>query len=255
MLVRRPLLRRDQGRARPRGRDRRRRRAALRAEPADVALPRARRGGSRPVPRAARRGGHRRRARARALPLQPRDAGRDGLRQERRDDALDRRHGLRDRGGRRRLPRRLAPRRRARGGRRSARVPALREVLERCSETTWLLLENSAGAGGTIGRSLDELASARRRARRPSAARHLPRLLPPVRLGRRRRRARTPSRRSLAEVDDADRPRPAARAARQRRRRAARLEPRPARERARGRARRAARRLPRAPGPAGACRR
>ena len=37
-------------------------------------------------------------------------------------------------------------------------VPALRDVLNRCSETTWLLLENSAGAGGTIGRSLDELA-------------------------------------------------------------------------------------------------
>jgi deoxyribonuclease-4 len=38
-------------------------------------------------------------------------------------------------------------------------VPALRQVLERCSETTWLLMENSAGAGGTIGRSIDELAA------------------------------------------------------------------------------------------------
>ena len=37
-------------------------------------------------------------------------------------------------------------------------VPALREVLDHCSEQTWLLLENSAGAGGTIGRSIDELA-------------------------------------------------------------------------------------------------
>jgi deoxyribonuclease IV len=37
-------------------------------------------------------------------------------------------------------------------------VPALRKVLEHCSETTWLLLENSAGTGGTIGRSVDELA-------------------------------------------------------------------------------------------------
>jgi deoxyribonuclease-4 len=36
-------------------------------------------------------------------------------------------------------------------------VPALAQALERCSETTWLLIENSAGAGGTIGRSLDEL--------------------------------------------------------------------------------------------------
>jgi len=35
---------------------------------------------------------------------------------------------------------------------------ALRTVLEHCSDTTWLLMENSAGAGGTIGRSVDELA-------------------------------------------------------------------------------------------------
>jgi deoxyribonuclease-4 len=38
-------------------------------------------------------------------------------------------------------------------------VPALTQALERCSDTTWLLLENSAGAGGTIGRSIDELAA------------------------------------------------------------------------------------------------
>ena len=38
-------------------------------------------------------------------------------------------------------------------------VPALAQALERCSETTWLLIENSAGAGGTIGRSIDELAA------------------------------------------------------------------------------------------------
>jgi deoxyribonuclease-4 len=37
-------------------------------------------------------------------------------------------------------------------------VPALEEALGRCSEETWILLENSAGAGGTIGRSVDELA-------------------------------------------------------------------------------------------------
>jgi len=36
-------------------------------------------------------------------------------------------------------------------------VPAIEQVLERCNERTWLLMENSAGAGGTIGRSLDEL--------------------------------------------------------------------------------------------------
>jgi deoxyribonuclease IV len=37
-------------------------------------------------------------------------------------------------------------------------LPALEQVLELCSEQTWLLMENSAGAGGTIGRSLEELA-------------------------------------------------------------------------------------------------
>ena len=37
-------------------------------------------------------------------------------------------------------------------------VPALARTLEHASGTTWLLLENSAGAGGTIGRSIDELA-------------------------------------------------------------------------------------------------
>ena len=37
-------------------------------------------------------------------------------------------------------------------------VPALRRVLKRCSETTWLLLEDSAGTGSTIGRSVEELA-------------------------------------------------------------------------------------------------
>jgi deoxyribonuclease-4 len=35
---------------------------------------------------------------------------------------------------------------------------AMRTVLERCSDTTWLLMENSAGTGGTIGRSIEELA-------------------------------------------------------------------------------------------------
>jgi len=37
-------------------------------------------------------------------------------------------------------------------------VAALRVVLDRCSDTTWLLMENSAGTGGTIGRSIEELA-------------------------------------------------------------------------------------------------
>lgn len=38
-------------------------------------------------------------------------------------------------------------------------VPALRKALKRCSDTTWLLMENTAGAGGTIGRSIEELAA------------------------------------------------------------------------------------------------
>ena len=37
-------------------------------------------------------------------------------------------------------------------------LPALGVALDRCSQKTWLLLENSAGAGGTIGRSIEELA-------------------------------------------------------------------------------------------------
>ena len=38
-------------------------------------------------------------------------------------------------------------------------LPAMEQVLERCSERTWLLMENSAGAGATIGRSIEELAT------------------------------------------------------------------------------------------------
>ena len=38
-------------------------------------------------------------------------------------------------------------------------VPALRQVLELSNDRTWLLMENSAGAGGTIGRSISELAA------------------------------------------------------------------------------------------------
>lgn len=38
-------------------------------------------------------------------------------------------------------------------------VPAMQRVLECTSDTTWLLIENSAGAGGTIGRSIAELAT------------------------------------------------------------------------------------------------
>jgi deoxyribonuclease-4 len=38
-------------------------------------------------------------------------------------------------------------------------LPALELILKLCDDTTWLLMENSAGAGGTIGRSIEELAT------------------------------------------------------------------------------------------------
>jgi deoxyribonuclease IV len=38
-------------------------------------------------------------------------------------------------------------------------LPAMAQVLELTNDTTWLLMEDSAGAGGTIGRSVDELAT------------------------------------------------------------------------------------------------
>jgi deoxyribonuclease IV len=38
-------------------------------------------------------------------------------------------------------------------------LPAMEQVLELSTDETWLLMENSAGAGGTIGRSVDELAT------------------------------------------------------------------------------------------------
>ena len=37
--------------------------------------------------------------------------------------------------------------------------PALAQALERCDDTTWLCMENTAGTGDTIGRSLEELAA------------------------------------------------------------------------------------------------
>ena len=38
-------------------------------------------------------------------------------------------------------------------------LPAMEQVLELSNDTTWLLMENSAGTGGTIGRTIDELAT------------------------------------------------------------------------------------------------
>jgi deoxyribonuclease-4 len=38
-------------------------------------------------------------------------------------------------------------------------VPALEQILQLCDGDTWLCMENSAGTGGTIGRSIEELAA------------------------------------------------------------------------------------------------
>ena len=38
-------------------------------------------------------------------------------------------------------------------------LPAMEQVLDLATDETWLLMENSAGTGGTIGRSIDELAT------------------------------------------------------------------------------------------------
>jgi deoxyribonuclease-4 len=38
-------------------------------------------------------------------------------------------------------------------------APGLAEALGHCTDTTWLCMEDTAGAGGTIGRSLEELAA------------------------------------------------------------------------------------------------
>ena len=110
---------------------------------------------------------------------------------------------------------------------------ALEQILERCTGDTWLLMENSAGAGGTIGRSLEELQTLLER-----LDRH-PRLgicLDSCHLYASGYDVTDPR-----IVDDArdrggrrDRARPAAGAARERQRGRARLEPRPPREHRRG---------------------
>ncbi len=57
-------------------------------------------------------------------------------------------------------------------------------------QATWLLLENSAGAGGTIGRSIDELATICERLGRHPRLGALPRQLPSVGVGCRRHGSR-----------------------------------------------------------------
>ena len=92
-----------------------------------------------------------------------------------------------------------------------------------------LHLEDTAGAGGTLGRSFEELARLIEVAGGPQAARRLPRLLPPARLGLRHPHRGRPGR-GAGRVRPGHRARPARLAALQRLREPARLEPRPPRE-------------------------
>ena len=105
------------------------------------------------------------------------------------------------------------------------------------SESCPVLLENTAGTQGPLGRNFDELAELVDAARRRRAGRDLPRLLPPARL-----RLRDPHRgrahRGGRRVRRQGRARPAALPARQRLEGPARRQPRPPRERRRGRDRR-----------------
>ena len=68
-------------------------------------------------------------------------------------------------------------------------APALERVLELTGDGTWLLLENTAGAGGTMGLHGRRAGARDRPLRQASLARRLHRQLPPLRLRRRRRRS------------------------------------------------------------------
>ena len=112
----------------------------------------------------------------------------------------------------------------------------IREALaetDRCP----LLLEDTAGAGGTLGRSFEELSALIDAVRRRQAPRDLPRLLSPVRVGLRRPHPEEP-RRGDRRVRRRRRARPPQGAPRQRFGRQARVQSRPARDHGRGRARR-----------------
>ena len=95
---------------------------------------------------------------------------------------------------------------------------ALAQILERCDGDTWLLMENSAGAGGTIGRSLEELQTLLDRL---DGHPRLGVCLDSCHLYVSGYDVTDPARgrRAGASRSTADRPRPAARAARQRQRR------------------------------------
>ena len=187
------VSRRDPHRDRPRRGDRRRVAAGLHAEPAHVAADEPRSGELRALPRAARGGRHPRRPLPRALPLQPRGAGR-----RRSTRSRSRRCATRWRS-----PARSAP---TASSSTSARTSApasskgLERVLPGAGAGARALHRRDVAADGELrrrrrhDRPLDRRArDDLRAARPPSAARHLPRLVPPLRLGRRRHRSRRSS--------------------------------------------------------------
>ncbi len=88
-------------------------------------------------------------------------------------------------------------------------IPALRELLEQTTDDLWLCLENAAGAGGTIGRSVAELASLCDALDGHQTARGLRRLVPLVGV-RCRRHRRGGSRSGAPRPGRADRARAAA---------------------------------------------
>src|SRR6266550_8706948 len=134
-------------------RDGRRGRAALRTEPANLAVSRARPRRPRGIQVEARSGGPPR-PRSRALPRQPRRPRRSDLLEERRHDALDRRCGLRDRGRRGDLPHRLSSRRRLRDGSRasSACAGTGARPLQRANVVADGELRRRRGDDGTLDR-------------------------------------------------------------------------------------------------------
>ena len=106
-------------------------------------------------------------------------------------------------------------------------IPALQIVLGEGNKRsrTRLLIENSAGAGNTMGLTLEDIARVIDELGRPRARRRVPRHVPPV--GDRRRHPRPRARRRPRErARRADRGRPAHVPARERRRAAARRAPR-----------------------------
>ena len=83
------------------------------------------------------------------------------------------------------------------GGPVDAAIKRAAEVIQEAlkeSEKCPLLLEDTAGAGGTLGRSFEELAELIDSGRRRRPARHLPGLLPPVRVRLRRAHRGVPAR-------------------------------------------------------------